>query len=648
MAAAQPAEDEWDPDAHAARFAADLDAGRIAIPAHDEQRQGAWFSLAGTDDPALLDAAAFTQGGPADGLAPDAELGALAQAACDPAVLAAMTDNAVLGLVGGSRRLAGRAAAIQQAAIAEYARRHVEPDRKKASGLGFNPFAADDLAPELLVTTTTAEVTMSQSLQVERRLPQTTAALWAGLVTDYRVKIIAEATIYLTDEGAAEADAILAQAAPGLTPGQLRAMAARVVMMIDPQAAEDRRKHAAQKARVEKYREYDGTAALCGRDLPPDAVLASWRHIDTAARALRKQGAPGTLQQLRAAVYLGLTAGMDPLAMLARIMTSAGQDPAPGTGADDAAGVQTGTPESGGQTWPPDEPGEDDNDSGEDDNDSGEDDGPAGGTRRDDPHPGGPAGPCGGAALGPEPGQDAATGAWAPFPALINLLVPVGNPYGWSSAPGEIPGFGPLDPRTTRDMMQAASAHPGTRWCVTLVGQDGTAAGHGCAPGQHPWTPPPAADDPNRYRTGGGERDGPGYPRDGGIPDPGTTAQQQAAAAEFVRGLRVKFAPIAKGHCDHADYTDKYVVPRSLKHLIRARKATCIAPGCNRPAADADHTTPWPQGPTCQENLGGLCRYHHRCKQAPGWKLEQSEPGVFQWHAPSGRTRTTRPAHYLI
>jgi hypothetical protein len=236
----------------------------------------------------------------------------------------------------------------------------------------------------------------------------------------------------------------------------------------------------------------------------------------------------------------------------------------------------------------------------------------------------------------------------APFPAVINLLVPVGNPYGWSAAPAEIPGYGPLDPATTRDMMQAASAHPGTRWCVTLIGDDGTAVAHGCAPGQHPWTPPAGTHDPNQQRTGGGERDGPGLPRDG-EPGPGS-ADQQAAAAEFVRGLQVKLAPIAKGDCDHADYTGRYVVPRSLKHLIRARRATCIAPCCNRPAADgdADHTTPWPQGPTCQHNLGGPCRYHHRCKQAPGWKVEQTSPGVFSWTGPSGRTRTTRPTRYLI
>jgi hypothetical protein len=176
-------------------------------------------------------------------------------------------------------------------------------------------------------------------------------------------------------------------------------------------------------------------------------------------------------------------------------------------------------------------------------------------------------------------------------------------------------------------MVQAASAHPRTRWCVTLIDdQTGTATAHGCAPGQHPWTPP--ARDPSRHRTGG-DRDGPGDPGDGQTaevqPDPGQVAQQ---TAEFLTRLQVKLAPIAHGAdgCDHRYDTDAYEVPKKLKHLVKARRATCIAACCNRPGAD--HTIPWPEGPTFQHNLGAPCRHHHRCKQAPGWFLEQPEPGV--------------------
>jgi len=114
--------------------------------------------------------------------------------------------------------------------------------------------------------------------------------------------------------------------------------------------------------------------------------------------------------------------------------------------------------------------------------------------------------------------------------------------------------------------------------------------------------------------------------------------------------LRARLALVATDACDHGECTDKYQVSRALKHLIWARNTTCTAPCCNRAAAgtDADHTIPWPDGPTCQANLGPACRRHHRAKQAPGWLLDQPAPGTFQWKGPSGRIRTTRPTRYLI
>jgi Domain of unknown function (DUF222) len=43
-----------------------------------------------------------------------------------------------------------------------------------------------------------------------------------------------------------------------------------------------------------------------------------------------------------------------------------------------------------------------------------------------------------------------------------------------------------------------------------------------------------------------------------------------------------------------------------------------------------------------------LCRHHHRCKQAKGWRLEQPEPGILIWHAPSGRRHGTTPTVYPL
>jgi hypothetical protein len=222
----------------------------------------------------------------------------------------------------------------------------------------------------------------------------------------------------------------------------------------------------------------------------------------------------------------------------------------------------------------------------------------------------------------------------APFPALINLLVPAGTLLGWSNTPGQAGRWGLLDPDDTRNIVRAASQHGRTRWCVTVVGPDGTAAAHGCSRGPRRWTPA-------RPRT-----TGPGTTR----PPPGPDPYQQAQLADLLRALNITLAPIAKGTCDHRHREDRYRPSRKLGHLIRARTATCPAPGCGAQAwhADLDHTVPWPTGPSDECNISPPCRHHHRIKQGPGWKLEQPEPGVMRWTTPSGRTYTTTPTVYDI
>jgi hypothetical protein len=217
--------------------------------------------------------------------------------------------------------------------------------------------------------------------------------------------------------------------------------------------------------------------------------------------------------------------------------------------------------------------------------------------------------------------EDPGTGlAPVPMPAIINLLVDAGTLLGWDTTPSQASGWGLLNPDETRDIVQAASRHPQTRWCVTVTGPDGTAAAHGCSPGRHPWSPPPG---PTHHR-------------------------QAAQLADLLRGLNVAIEPIARGTQDDRHAEDQYKPSRKLQHLVRARTATCTAPGCRAEAihADLDHTIPYPHGPTDEGNLGPKCRSDHRAKQAPGWKVEQPEPGVFRWTLPSGRIHVTRPTNY--
>ena len=233
--------------------------------------------------------------------------------------------------------------------------------------------------------------------------------------------------------------------------------------------------------------------------------------------------------------------------------------------------------------------------------------------------------------------------------------MPLATALGQSGTPGEAGGFGLLDAGTARDLLAAAGRSPHTRWCVTVLHPDGTAAAHGCAPGRHP---PPPGPEPPGPQPPDAEPLATGPP---GTTDLGTTCDTSGRpdqrpppdtrARDYLGSLGVRLALIARGSCDHRHAETGYQPSRRLQHLIRTRSTRCSAPGCGRPAArcDLDHTVAWDKGGiTCECGIAPLCRHHHRCKQAQGWQLTQPEPGVLQWRTPHGRTFITTPTAYPL
>jgi uncharacterized protein DUF222 len=179
--------------------------------------------------------------------------------------------------------------------------------------------------------------------------------------------------------------------------------------------------------------------------------------------------------------------------------------------------------------------------------------------------------------------------------ALVNLTIPLAAIPG---EPGLVAGFGPVDLELARQLTGLATAHPASRFCVTVTGDDGRPLGHGCARGRP------------------------------------------------IGPFTVTINPLAQGPCDHGYQEPGYQPSRRLQHLINTRTPTCSAPGCRQPATrcDLDHTVPYDQGGrTCECNLAPLCRHHHRCKQSEGWQLDQPAPGVMTWTTPAGRHYTTTP-----
>ena len=126
-----------------------------------------------------------------------------------------------------------------------------------------------------------------------------------------KARIIAAATGLLDEAEARAAEAGVLDRAGRLTPGSLRAAIARAVMEAAPDKARKRRETAARFARVERWAEDSGNAALAGRELPPDQVLAADERITARARELKAAGLEGGTDELRARAYLDLLLGQD-------------------------------------------------------------------------------------------------------------------------------------------------------------------------------------------------------------------------------------------------------------------------------------------------------------------------------------------------
>lgn len=392
---------------------------------------GAEIFPAGYEDRERGDGAGFAAGGVADSLPPGAALAGLADRAWQGG-LGGLSDDELVGVALAWRRMAAHAAAGQFAVIAELSARREAHARRTG-----NPDLAAHLDDEIAAAFTLTARGADRLLELAhglRRLPATMAALSVGAIDERRAAIIADETSPLDEGHAADVERHLLRRASGQTTGQLRAAARRAVIAADPAAALRRKQEAQREARVERWGEHAGTAALAGRDLPPAEVLAADQNLTALACQLKAAGVEATMDQLRARAYLALLAGQP--------VTAAGLNLR-----GDGASFRDSTPAGLGV------PGE-------------------------TPAPGGPP-PPGFANSGPV-GSCGLRGS-------VHLTMPLATWLGLSDSPGQAAGHGPLDADDSRRLAAALATHTGNRWCLTLTGPTGASRAHGCAR-----TPPPA------------------------------------------------------------------------------------------------------------------------------------------------------------
>jgi hypothetical protein len=263
--------------------------------------------------------AGFAAGGPLD-LA-DAGL-VLAQFAdqATAAGLAGLSDDELVGLLCASRRLASRQAAAELAATAELdARRRRDAAARPSTPANTSSAVGEQVSAELAAALTLTGRAADSLLALARdlaRLPQVRAALAAGRIDLAKARVFAAELAALDGPAAARIAARYLDRAEGWTISQLRRALRAAVLAADPAAGKRKMDKARKDTRVEAWQEGSGNAALSGRELPPAQAIAADARIGQIARALKARGAPGTLDQLRAHVYLALLLGTDPASLL--------------------------------------------------------------------------------------------------------------------------------------------------------------------------------------------------------------------------------------------------------------------------------------------------------------------------------------------
>jgi hypothetical protein len=381
----------------------------------------------------------FDAGGVADAIPPGPVLAGLA-ADKQGEGLAGASEDELAGLMIAWRRIGSWAAAGELAAVAELDRRRTA---QVAAGADAHlaEHVADEIAMVLTLTSRAAEKLTDFAASLTK-LPQTRAALQAGDIDVPKALVIIDGLTGLDGPHAARVEASLIGRAPGQTTGELRRAARRAVLAADPDAARVRKEKAAKDARVECWQEQAGTTALAGRDLPVTEALAADQHLSAYARQLKNAGADGTMDELRARVYLALLNGQ---AMESLLPGSAPGEPA------------SSLPAAGGPAACP---------------------GPAVRGNADPP-------------LSLVRGD--VNAALPVVRGNVNLVLPLATWLGWAQSPGEVAGFGPLDAADSRALAAALAGGSATNWCITVTGAYMRAVAHGCAkagPGQPPRASP--------------------------------------------------------------------------------------------------------------------------------------------------------------
>ncbi len=214
---------------------------------------------------------------------------------------ARLSDHDVVRLMVARDRLASHIQAQRAADICEVTRRCGDDD---VTG----EFAALEVGAALRLTRTAAQHEVAFAHDVTERLPQVGEMLGEGRIDGRRARVLADGTAHLDQRAARRVVAEVADGAPDLTTGQLRALLRKLCLVADPEDAKRRLEQAIEDRRVVLEATASGSANLLLLDLAPDVAAAARERIDHLARML-PNGDGRSMDQRRADVAIDLLTG---------------------------------------------------------------------------------------------------------------------------------------------------------------------------------------------------------------------------------------------------------------------------------------------------------------------------------------------------
>jgi hypothetical protein len=468
---------------------------------------------------------------------------------------------------------------------------------------------------------------------VLERLPALGEAMAAGDLESTKAWLFVSTLRELDRERAIAVVERLLSRAPRTPHQKLREMIEIAAAEVDPDWDEARRAAALARARVLARIGPSGAAELSGLDLPWEAAKNAYDHLvavaDAVLAGLRAAGVERSEGVVQAHVFVRLL-GRDHLGhgdpdLVARLTAELLVDGRPNDGGPDQGGPEG--PDDGG----PDDGGPDD----------GGPDGGAHGEACPDSDSAHPASDDAAAADGNvlDPGRSHALGSRLAFRRRVAIRMGLATLLRLDRRPAEMPSWGVVAAPTARSLALRRRAG---RWRLHLYHRASGFLEHSLLV-EPPGGGPGAPDDPHRAQI---------------VELVAFTDELDALdPAEVLHGDLVASARAALAHARahperHPARSDRDAGRRfpgaDLDDWVRARDRTCRFPGCSRPAygADLDHTVAvTDDGPTLADNLGALCRRHHRLKHTPaaGWALEQPDAGIFVWTSPNGTRHEVRP-----